>query len=101
MITLNLRNPLYSTLKLLNTNFLLLVLFCISNVSVAQQKAFPDATGAAAYATGGRGSNVYHVTNLNNSGLGSFRDAVSVSNRIVVLACACYPWGLLFVFHVS
>lgn len=46
--------------------------------------AFPGAAGGGKYATGGRGGEVVHVTNLNDSGDGSFRDAVSKSNRIVV-----------------
>lgn len=51
----------------------------------AQAPAFPGAEGHGRYVTGGRGGKIVHVTNLNDSGTGSFRSAVSGSSKKIVV----------------
>jgi pectate lyase len=46
--------------------------------------AFSSAEGFGQFASGGRSGEIVHVTTLDDSGAGSFRDAVSKPNRIVV-----------------
>ena len=45
-----------------------------------QTLAFPGAEGFGKYAKGGRGGDVYHVTNLDDDGIGSFRYGVENMN---------------------
>ena len=47
--------------------------------------AFPGAEGHGRYVTGGRGGEVRVVTNLNDSGEGSFREAVKGSEKKIVV----------------
>jgi hypothetical protein len=64
---------------------LLMIADCVwSQNAKATLPAFPGAVGYGAIASGGRGYRAIHVTNLNDSGYGSFREAVSKPNAIVV-----------------
>lgn len=67
---------------------LLLFSLCLYGLATMAEDipAFPGAEGHGRYVTGGRGATkVIHVTNLNDSGTGSLRSAVSGSSKKIIV----------------
>ena len=63
-----------------------MVLFTIAATAAdSKAPAFPGAEGHGRYVQGGRGGKIVHVTNLNDSGIGSLRAAVNGSDKKIVV----------------
>ncbi len=60
------------------------VLLALPLFAADKPLAFPEADGFGKFTTGGKGGEIIHVTTLEDSGPGSFRDAVGKSHRTVV-----------------
>lgn len=64
---------------------ILYIFYFLPLITYSQLIAFPYADGFGKYTSGGNGGTIIHVTNLNDNGAGSFREAIKTNGvRIVV-----------------
>lgn len=71
--------------SLLSAVIMLLTFAAVASAQFQSAPAFPGAEGHGRFVTGGRGGEIRHVTNLNDSGTGSFREAVKGDAKKIVV----------------
>ena len=71
--------------SLLSAVIMLLTFAAAMSAQFQSAPAFPGAEGHGRFVTGGRGGEIRHVTNLNDSGTGSFREAVKGDAKKIVV----------------
>ena len=88
LCTNNSTNYILSMKNLTRLTSLLAILLIAVIPAMGQSEkvpAFPGAEGHGRYVTGGRGGKIIHVTNLDDSGDGSFRAAVKGNSKKIVV----------------